>query len=63
MEPAKSQLKKGEIPPTTDCSQKMTDDRSPSGGQVTRLEMRHLLNICGVRSADALISAGLSPLS
>jgi hypothetical protein len=48
----KSQLKKEDIPPTPGRSKKMTDDKSPIGGTATLLDMRHLLNMCGVRSAD-----------
>jgi hypothetical protein len=29
-----------------------TDEKSPTGGKATLLEMRHLLNMCDVRSAD-----------
>lgn len=52
MEPAESQWKKGDIPPTTGRSKKITDNKSPIGGKATLLEIRHLLNMCGVRSAD-----------
>lgn len=52
MEPATSQLKKGEIPVTTGCSKTMTRRQKSNWRRRTRLEMRHLLNIRGVRSAD-----------
>lgn len=51
MEPAKSQLKKGDILPTTGRSKKMADDKSPIGGSNTFGDAPPA-EMCGVRSAD-----------